>query len=513
MEAAQVKDRKPAAGAGGDEDGGAPGSSTEALVRRIGLIGGLALFALLVLLPPPSGLSPEAWRAAAVAVLMASWWLTEAVPIPVTALLPLVLFPTLGVSTMQEAAAPYANELIFLFMGGFFLAIAMERWAVHRRIALAIMAAVGTSPKRLLLGMMSATAFVSMWISNTATTAMMLPIALAVAAMFQPTEDAPGKPYHFGMALMLGIAYASSIGGVGTLVGTAPNALFAGAARELAGVNVGFAQWMTFGVPVALILLPLTWLILIRVYPPGELRGDAARALHEERWNQGRMSRGEKFVATVFVLTVLAWVLREPKPIGSVTIPGIATWLPGITDSSIAMAAALVLMVVPFDWRRRTVALEWQDAVKIPWGVLLLFGGGLSLAAAMNTTGLAAWMGGGVQNLSGMPTFLLILFVCALFVFSGELTSNTAVTAMAMPVMAGIAAPLGIPPVVLMATTTLACSMGFMLPAGTPPNAIVFSSGYLTIAQMARAGLIVNLVSILVVALAGTFLVPAVFGQ
>jgi sodium-dependent dicarboxylate transporter 2/3/5 len=223
------------------------------------------------------------------------------------------------------------------------------------------------------------------------------------------------------------------------------------------------------------------------------------------------MSRGERFVATVFVLTVIAWILREPKPIGAVTIPGIATWLPGVTDSSIAIAAGLALMVVPLDWRRGAVALEWRDAVRIHWGVLLLFGGGLSLAGAMNSTGLATWIGGGVENLAGLPTILLVAAVCALFVFSGELTSNTAVTAMAMPVMAGIAPTLGMSPLALMATTAFACSMGFMLPAGTPPNAIVFSSGYLTIAQMARAGLIVNLVSILVVTLAGTFLVPLVF--
>ena len=511
MEASQVEARVAEAPVGGDEDGGGPATSTEALVRRIGFLGGLALFTLLLFLPAPGGLSVEGWRVAATAVLMASWWLTEAVPIPVTALLPLVLFPALGVLTMQEAAAPFANELIFLFMGGFFLAMAMERWAVHRRIALSIMSAVGASPKRLLLGIMAATGFVSMWISNTAATTMMLPIALAVGAMFRPADLAPGKPYHFGITLMLGIAYASSLGGVGTLVGTPPNALFAASALELQGYDVGFAQWMTMGVPIACILLPLTWLILLKVYPPGELRGDAAHALAAERASQGPMSKGEKFVATVFVLTVVAWVLREPKPIGAVIIPGIATWLPGVTDGSIAIAAGLVLLVFPLDWRRGSVALEWRDAVRIPWGVLLLFGGGLSLAGAMNSTGLATWMGGGVENLAGLPTFLLIAAVCALFVFSGELTSNTAVTAMAMPVMAGIAPTLGMSPIALMATTAVACSMGFMLPAGTPPNAIVFSSGYLTIAQMARAGVIVNLVSILVVAIFGTFVIPLVF--
>ena len=493
---------------GGDDDGGAGGG----FVQRLGLVGGLALFVLILLLPAPSGLSPEAWRTAAVAVLMASWWLTEAAPIPVTALLPLVLFPILGIASMSAAAAPYANELIFLFMGGFFLAAAMQRWAVHRRIALAIMASVGTSPKSLLLGIMVATAFISMWISNTATAAMMLPIALAIAEMLRPTGESDGKPYAFGIALMLGLAYAASIGGVGTIVGTPPNALFAAAALELQGVEIGFAQWMAVGIPVTLVLLPLTWLILVWIYPPGNLRGDATEVLRNEHRTQGPMSRGAKFVAGVFAITVAAWILRAPKDLGAFTIPGLATWLPGITDSSIAMGAALLLLVVPLDWKRGTVALDWQSATRIQWGVLLLFGGGLSLANAMDQSGLANWVGAGVESLAGMPMFLLLVAVCALFVFSGELTSNTAVTAMAMPVMAGAGFALGISPITLMATTALACSMGFMLPAGTPPNAIVFGSGYLTIAQMARAGIVVNIIAILLVALAGVFLIPAIFG-
>ena len=240
------------------------------LIRRIGLVGGLALFVLLRLLPEPALLSVEGWAAAGVGVLMAVWWLTEAVPIPVTAMLPLALFPVLGVATMPRAAAPYANEAIFLFMGGFFLGKAIERWSLHRRIALAIIVRIGTSPRRLLLGVMAATALVSMWISNTATAAMMLPIALAVAHMFRSEDDGTvdQKPYNFGIALMLGVAYAASIGGVGTLIGTPPNVLFAAAASELAGVRVSLLQWMMVGVPVTVILLPLTWLILLRSYPP-----------------------------------------------------------------------------------------------------------------------------------------------------------------------------------------------------------------------------------------------------
>lgn len=478
----------------------------------MGLASGVILFLLMLALPAPASLSPEAWGTAAMAVLMGVWWLTEAVPIPVTALVPLVLLPFLGIATMQEAASPYANELIFLFMGGFFLATAMERWDVHRRIALAIMRRIGVGPERLILGFMVATAFISMWINNTSTTTMMLPIALAVGAMFRPEGDPQdGRPYNFGIALMLGVAYAASIGGVATLIGTAPNALFAGAALELVDVEVGFLEWMIVGVPVTAVMLPATWYILLRLHPPGELRGDAAALLDEEFGRMGPPSREQRFVGWVFALTALAWVLRAPKEFGEVTVPGIATWLPGVTDGTIAMVAALVLFVVPLGKGPGRVALDWPSAVRIPWGVLLLFGGGLSLAAAMSSTGLAAWIGGSVVSLEGLPMLIMVAAAATLFVFLTEVTSNTAVTAMAMPVMAGVALTLGIAPPVLMATAAISCSMAFMMPAGTPPNAIVFSSGYLSIRQMARAGFWVNVAAILAVTLAGTFLLPILF--
>jgi solute carrier family 13 (sodium-dependent dicarboxylate transporter), member 2/3/5 len=270
-----------------------PGAMSRA--RRIGLIGGIALFLAVLLLPPPGSLSQEAWTVAAVLALMGSWWLTEAVPIPVTALLPLVLFPLLGISTMQEAATPYANEIIFLFMGSFFLAVGMEKWGVHRRFALAVMTRTGTSPKKLLFGFMAATAFVSMWINNTATAAMMLPIAIALGRMFQPPDGQGrgiGGSYNFGVALMLGIAYASSIGGVATLIGTAPNVLFAAAASELLGIEVGFLEWLTVGIPVAGVLLPLSWLVLTTLYPPEEPTGSASELLAAERAALGAVSRG-----------------------------------------------------------------------------------------------------------------------------------------------------------------------------------------------------------------------------
>jgi sodium-dependent dicarboxylate transporter 2/3/5 len=330
--------------------------------------------------------------------------------------------------------------------------------------------------------------------------------------MLRPTEGAGSAGrYNFGVALMLGIAYAASIGGVGTLIGTPPNALLAAAALELTGVRIGFLQWMLVGIPFAWIMLLLTWLVLLRIYPPEQLRGDAATLLEEQRRALGPMSRGERIVSAVFALAVVAWVMREPKALGDVTIPGIATWLPGVTDGTVAMVAALLLFVTPLDWKRGETALDWETASTIPWGVLVLFGGGLSLAAAMAATGLAEWIGGGIASLAGWPTLVLIAASTALFVFMGEITSNTAMTAMGMPVMAGVAVTLGMSPTVLMASVAMACSMGFMLPAGTPPNAIVFGSGYLTIGQMARAGIWVNLVAITLVTIVGTFVLPLVF--
>ncbi len=475
--------------------------------QRIGLVLGAAVFLAALLAPVPAGLSPQGWHTAAVALLMAVWWMTEAIPIPATALLPLALFPTLGVLDAGDAAAPYANELIFLFMGGFFIAVTMERWGLHKRIALSIMSWVGTSPNRLILGFMLATAFLSMWISNTATTAMMLPIALAVGDMFRP-QDHEGV-YEFGIALMLGVAYAASIGGVATLIGTPPNAVLAGAASEMLGRHIGFLQWMGVGLPVAAVLLPVVWLLLTRLlHPPGDLSGNAAGIIDRERAGLGRLGRGERLTAWVFGLTALAWVFRSEKVIGGVTIPGIQTLAPHMSDATIAMLAAMVLFLLPVDWRRGEFVLDWKTAKGIPWGVLVLFGGGLSLARAMDQSGLAAWIGGTVAALGTIPPVLIVASVALLLTLLTELTSNTATATMAMPVMAGAAAGLGLAPLLLMTTAAMGASMAFMLPVATPPNAIVFSSGYLTIPQMAKAGLILDILAVVVITAAATFLIP-----
>ena len=482
-------------------------ASSYGRAKRLGLFIGGAVLIVMLLAPPPSGLNAAGWRTAAVALLMAVWWVTEAIPIPATALLPLALFPTLGVLDAGDAAAPYANDLIYLFMGGFLLAVTMERWGLHKRIALRIMAWVGTSPNRLVLGFMLATAFLSMWISNTATAAMMLPIALAVGEMFRP-QDHEG-PYDFGIALMLGVAFAASIGGIATLIGTPPNAVLAGAVSEIFHRQIGFLQWMAVGVPVAAVMLPLAWIVLTRfMYRPGKLSGDAAAIIAGERAKLGAAGRGERLTGVVFGLTAAAWVLRSPKTFGSVTIPGIQSWAPFVSDSTIAIAAAMALFLLPVDLKRGEFVLDWKTARRIPWGVLVLFGGGLSLARAMDRSGLAAWIGGAVAGLGTIPTVLIIAFVVALFALLTEFTSNTATATMAMPIMAGAAMGLGVEPVMLMTSAALATSMAFMLPVATPPNAIVFSSGYLTVPQMFKAGIVLDIVAVGVITAAATFLIP-----
>ncbi len=308
---------------------------------------------------------------------------------------------------------------------------------------------------------------------------------------------------------MLSVAYAASLGGIATLIGTPPNAVLAGAASEMLGRQIGFVAWMAVGVPVTAAMIPLAWLLLVKVlHPPGELAGDAGSIIRSEREKLGPMSRGEKVVATVFALTALAWVLREEKDFGAFVVPGIETWMPHVRDSTIAMLAAAVLFVIPTDWRKGEFALDWRTARKIEWGVLVLFGGGLSLAAAMQEAGVAAWVGGVVAQLGDVPQWVAVAAVAALLIFLTELTSNVAVTAMAMPIMAGVASALGMDPMLLMTTAAIGASMAFMLPVATPPNAIIFSSGYLTVPQMARVGFFLNLIAIVVVTVLSETLIP-----
>jgi solute carrier family 13 (sodium-dependent dicarboxylate transporter), member 2/3/5 len=484
--------------------------------QRSGLAAGpLVAFALL-LLPAPEGMSAEAWHTVAVGSLMAIWWVTEALPLAVTALLPLVLFPVLGILTMRATAAPYANPIIFLFLGGFIIALAMQRWGLHRRLALAIVQAVGTRADRLVLGLMLASAFVSMWVSNTATVVMMLPIGLSIVQLVQGGHDDVGDANdaasvgrrNFAVATMLGIAYASSIGGLATLIGTPPNALLAAFLLESYGFEIGFGRWMLVGVPLVAITLPLAWLLLTRVaFPAGAASTTAstaggAAAVRDARAALGRVSTPEKLVASVFAATALLWVTR----------PLLEDVVPGISDTGIAMAAAVVLFMLPTDRRMSGFVMTWDATAAVPWGVLLLFGGGLALAEAVTATGLAEWIAGSVAGLDALPTVALVLGVTTLIILLTELTSNTATAAAFLPFIASLALGLGENPLLLVIPAAIAASCAFMMPVATPPNAIVYGSGHVTIPQMIRAGWWLNLLFIVAITLLVYTLVALVFG-
>lgn len=475
-------------------------SSPYTTLSRWGLFVGPVLFLLILLLPAPTGMSPEAKRMAAVTVWMATWWLCESVAIPVTALLPLPLFPFLGISGAKEVASPYAHHLIFLFMGGFLLALSMQRWNLHRRIAIQVLSLVGFSASRLVLGFMCASALLSAFVSNTATAVMMLPIGLAVIdhaaregkrlGLDQEIDFSPAG-FAFGLNIMLGIAYGSSIGGVATLIGSPPNAVFATYAGKHFGIEISFVDWMKIGVPLTLVYLPLSWFLLTRVINPMKLKQvpGGREMLKEEARALGPMKPGEIATMMVFSMTALAWIFR----------PSLVSFFPKpamIVDGTIAMFGALLLFVIPVDLKKGEFVMNWEWAVKLPWGVLILFGGGLALADGFTTTGLAAWLGQQVSLLEQAPVIIILLVLITLIVFLTEITSNTATTAMMMPILAAVAIGLHQNPLLFMMPAALAASFAFMLPVATPPNAIVFGSGYVSIPQMARSGLLLNVVGI-----------------
>ena len=472
--------------------------------RRIGLAVGALLCAVILLSPAPEGLSPAGWRTAAVGVLMACWWITEALPIAATALIPLVLFPILGVRDIGPAAAPYANPLIFLFMGGFIIAVAMQRWNLHRRVALSIVQRVGTKPGRVVIGFILASAFLSMWVSNTATALMMLPTGLSVIELTRDRLNLdPQATFNFGTVLVLAIAYACNIGGVGTLIGTPPNAVLAGFVSESYSVEIGFAQWMTFGIPLVLVMLPLMYLVLVRVFPIhiDKLPG-GAEIIDAEMEKLGPMSTAERRVGMIFGGAASLWIFR----------PLLNNVIPGLSDAGIAIAAASVLFILPAGGGETRRLLNWTEAETLPWGVLLIFGGGLSLAAAIEETGLAAWIGEGVGQLAGWPALAVLLVAATMIVFLTEITSNTATTATFLPILGAIAIGIGQNPFFLVVPAAMAASCAFMLPVATPPNAIVYSSNLFTIPQMSRAGFWLNALSILIVTALSYMLLGLIFG-
>ena len=476
---------------------------------RVGLVLGGVLFLLMLILPAPAGLGAAAWRVAAAGVLMATWWVTEAIPIPATALLPLALFPLLGVADIGDAAAPFANPIIYLFLGGFLIARAMEATGLPRRIALSSIRLLGARPRSIIAGVMASCAFLSMWVSNTATALMMLPIGLSLVALMPEgdVEEAANEKRRFGTALMLGIAYACSIGGMGTLIGTPPNAFLAGFMLESYGVTIGFAEWMLLGIPLVLVGLPLCYLVLTRIAFPirsRELPG-GRELVDREASALGPLSKAERRVAAVFVLTALTWMTRP------ILVDNIG-WLSGLSDAGIAMSAALALFVLPSGKPGGKRLLDWKQARETPWGVLVLFGGGLSLAAAVEVTGLSAWLGTGVGGLTHWPLPLLMLAVVITVILLTELTSNTATAATFLPVLGGVALGLGRDPRRLAVPAALAASGAFMLPVATPPNAIVYSSRAVGIEDMVRAGIWLNAVFAVLVTLAAYLLLPIVFG-
>ena len=469
-------------------------------LRLLSFLLGPALAALMLLADPPGGMSGTAWRTAALGLLMVVWWVTEAVPIAATALLPLALLPVLGVMNVGAAAAPYANPVIYLFFGGFVLAAAFERSGLHRRLALRLLTLVGTRPDRIIGGFMMTGGFISMWVSNTAAMLMLLPLA---TSMLRRSPSGPGHEggapsAAFEKALLLGIAYAATIGGFGTLIGSPPNALLVAFLGQTHGIHLRFVDYMLIGVPIVLIALPITWLLLTRLV--FHIGNDPSfidtEALAAQRRALGPASRTEKFVAIVGVLTAAAWISQ----------PLIARVWPAISEAGISVMCALALLLIPLD-RAGTRAITWEEAERIPWGVLVLFGGGLSLAAAIQDGGLSAWITASVGGLRALPPLLLILMVTTIITILTEFTSNTATAAAFLPVASALAVAAGMNPLVLLVAAGLAASNGFMLPVGTPPNAIAFSTGRLTVPEMARAGLLVDLVFIAILTLVAWFLV------
>ena len=481
--------------------------------KRIGLFTGLLVFIIILIIPVSGSMDVSAKRAAACAVLMAFWWITEAIPIPATALLPAILYPLLKITSAKEAVLPYADRNIFLFMGGFFIAMAMQRHYLHKRIALHIIRLVGTSSRKLVLGFMIATAFLSMWISNTATTMMMLPIGMAVISHFK-TQVENGEsgitidPHHFRFAivLMLGIAYAASIGGIGTLVGTPPNIVFAGIVRNtLPGYpEIDFVTWMTIGLPIVIIFLPIAWIYLVYIGSPPEINQipGSKVLIKNEIKALGRMNRGELITLIVFCLTALGWIFRTNISIGQFNITGWTNLL-GIEeyvhDSTVALTGAMLLFIIPTSLKNHEFVLNWEWAKRIPWGILILFGGGFALASSFQSTGLDIWIGEMFARINTISILILIISVCLLLTFMTEITSNTATITMMLPVLAAMALSMKIHPYILMIPATISTSCAFMLPVATPPNAIVFGSEYIEMHQMARIGFLLNLAGVVII--------------
>lgn len=446
--------------------------------------------------------SHAARACAAIVLWMAIWWFTEAVPIAVTSLLPIVLFPLFGVMGSSDTLKEYANGTIFLFLGGFLIASGIARWHLDRRIALLTIRIVGTKPQQIILGLLLSTSFISAWVSNTATAAMMVPIALAVLKVVRSTrEDLPidRAEHNFGVCVLLAVAYGASLGGVLTLIGTPPNGIFARFVEQTYNVSVSFIDWMLIAFPIVVVMIAATQLLMTKVLfreLVSELPGGKDWVMHEYS-KLGPMSRGEKIVLTVFVTAALLWCFSPV--IRGIQIGDMTPFKP-LSDTVIAMGAGIILFIIPVDYKRGVHALDWSSASDtVAWDVLLLFGGGLSMAAAIQKTGLADIIGAQATFLSSLPEVAAISGLTTLTVFASEFTSNTALAATMMPLVAAVADSIGMHPETLLVATTFGASLAFMMPVGTPPNAIIFGTGRIRIAEMIRAGFWLNVCGIVVV--------------
>jgi solute carrier family 13 (sodium-dependent dicarboxylate transporter), member 2/3/5 len=482
--------------------------SGSASARSLFLAAGPLLFIAVQLMPLPDGMTPASRAALASAAWIALWWITEAVPIPVTSLLPIVLFPSTGTLDMARTTASYGHPMVFLYMGGFMIALAIERWHLHRRIALAVVQGIGTNPQRIILGFMVATFLLSMWISNTATALMMLPIALAVSARTRTPEwesDSEQPEYlPFALPLMLGLAYSASMGGICTLVGTPTNAVLAAVVRNLYQDDIDFLHWFAFAAPPAVLMLVLGWWYLVRIAFFKTMRTSSPDldALRREVAELGPFSPEERKVLIVFGLTAIAWMSR-----GFI----LERLLPEIDDTVIAISGALLLFLVPGREKGQRL-LDWKTALKLPWGILILFGGGLALAEAFQESGLSVWIGQSFHGLRDAPPWLILVTVTVVVNFLTEITSNVATASLLLPILATLAPVLGLHPYVLMMAATISASCAYMLPVATPPNAVVFSSGVVRMRDMARHGFAMNLLSIAITVLAVLGLLPLIWG-
>jgi solute carrier family 13 (sodium-dependent dicarboxylate transporter), member 2/3/5 len=494
------------------------GGSGKSIAQKAGLVLGPVLFAGIFFFFDPAPGHPKAVPMAAVAALMAAWWITDAIPLYATALLPMVLYPGLGILKGTATAPIYFNSTIFLFLGGFMIALTMEKWNLHKRIALFIIRLIGGGPARIVLGFMAAAAFLSMWISNTATAIMMVPIGMAI--IYQLEEKFQAQDTHsFTVGLMLGIAYACSLGGVATLVGTPPNLSFSRIFEITfpSAPPVTFGLWIVMGLPLSIVMLAIVWFLITKVFYRVPKTITVDRSIIDREYAQlGSMSFEEKVVLTVFFTTAFLWVFRKPLNLGMFTIPGWSGLLPYpelIDDGTVAICMAMVLFLIP-SRSRDAGTLTIMDAGvvgKLPWGIVLLFGGGFALAKGFQVTGLSILIGEKFAGLAGVHPFVMVLFICFGITFLTELTSNTATTEMILPILASVAVAMKANPLLLMIPATISASCAFMMPVATPPNAIVFGSGRITIAEMAKAGIVINIIGVLIISAVFYFFGTTIF--